>query len=124
VKDTDRRWNGRSHFFAVASRIIRHLLVDHARERGAQKRGGAVARAPLDEALTVPAPENVDVPALDEALTALAAVDPLKARIVELRFFGGLSVAETAVVLKIAPATVKRHFGVARLWLHRRLRSR
>ena len=123
VKDDDRQWAGRTHFFAVSSRIIRHLLVDHAREVRAHKRGGAVDRVPLDEALTVPAPDDLDLPALDEALDALAAVDAMKARIVELRFFGGLTVPETATVLRVAPATVKRHFAVARLWLHRRLRA-
>ena len=123
VKDTDRDWAGRTHFFAVSSRIIRHLLVDHARERRAQKRGGDLEHVPLDEALTVPASDNLDLPALDDALEELGTLDPLKVQIVELRFFGGLSVAETAVVLRIAPATVKRHFSVARLWLHRRLRG-
>jgi len=123
VKDTDREWGGRAHFFAVSSRIIRHLLVDHARERRAQKREGDREHVPLDEALTVPAADNLDLPALDEALEELGAIDPLKVQIVELRFFGGLSIAETAAVLRIAPATVKRHFSVARLWLHRRLRD-
>jgi RNA polymerase sigma factor (TIGR02999 family) len=123
VKDTDREWAGRTHFFAVSSRIIRHLLVDHARERRAQKRGGDVEHVSLDEALMVPAPDALDLPALDAALDELGALDPMKARIVELRFFGGLSVVETAAVLRIAPATVKRHFSVARLWLHRRLRG-
>jgi RNA polymerase sigma factor (TIGR02999 family) len=123
VKDTDREWAGRTHFFAVSSRIIRHLLVDHARERRAQKRGGDFEHVPLDEALTLPAPDTLDLPALDAALDELGALDPMKTRIVELRFFGGLSVVETATVLHIAPATVKRHFSVARLWLHRRLRG-
>ena len=123
VKEVDREWSGRAHFFAVASRVIRHLLVDHAREVRAQKRGGGAERAPLDEALTVPAPEDVDLLDLDEAMHALASIDPIKARIVELRFFGGLSVPETAEVLHFAPSAVKRHFAVARVWLHRRLRN-
>jgi RNA polymerase sigma factor (TIGR02999 family) len=123
VKDVDRDWAGRTHFFAVSSRIIRHLLVDHARETRAQKRGGGAGHVPLDEAFGVAAPENLDLVELDEALDELAALDPMKARIIELRFFGGLSVADTAVVLKVAPVTVKRHFAVARLWLHRRLRG-
>jgi RNA polymerase sigma factor (TIGR02999 family) len=123
VKDADREWAGRTHFFAVSSRIIRHLLVDHARERGAQKRGGDLEHVPLEDALAVPASDNLDLLALDEALDELGALDPLKVQIVELRFFGGLSVAETGVVLRIAPATVKRHYSVARLWLHRRLRG-
>lgn len=123
VNDTDRDWAGRTHFFAVSSRIIRHLLVDHAREVHAQKRGGGAERLPIEAALEVPAAEHVDLLALDAALEELAAVDSFKARIIELRFFGGLSVAETATVLRVAPATIKRHFAVARLWLHRRLRD-
>jgi RNA polymerase sigma factor (TIGR02999 family) len=123
VKDTDREWAGRTHFFAVSSRIIRHLLVDHARETRAAKRGGGAERLPIDAADGVAAPDDLDLVELDEALDALAALDPMKSRIVELRFFGGLSVAETAAVLGIAPATVKRHFAVAKLWLHRRLRG-
>ncbi len=116
-------WAGRTHVFAVSSRIIRHLLVDPAREIHAQKRGGGAERLPIEAALEVPAAENVDLLAIDAALEELAAVDSIKARIIELRFFGGLSVAETATVLHVAPATVKRHFSVARLWLHRRLRE-
>ncbi|HEY7284307.1 MAG TPA: ECF-type sigma factor [Vicinamibacterales bacterium] len=123
VKDSDRDWAGRAHFFAVASRIIRHLLVDHAREIRAQKRGGGADRVSLDAAGDVAAPDVLELLELDEALTALRELDPVKARIVEMRFFGGLSVAETSAVLKIAPATVKRHFAVAKLWLHRRLRG-
>ena len=123
VKDTDRAWAGRTHFFAVSSRIIRHLLVDHAREAHAAKRGGGAERLPLDAAQDVAAPDDLDLLELDEALGALAAIDPMKSRIVELRFFGGLSVEETAAVLDVAPATVKRHFAVAKLWLHRRLRG-
>lgn len=123
VKDGDREWAGRAHFFAVSSRIIRHLLVDHAREAHAAKRGGGAERLPLDAAQDVAAPADRDLLELDAALAALAALDPLKSRIVELRFFGGLSVNETAAVLDIAPATVKRHFAVAKLWLHRRLRG-
>ena len=123
VKDADRQWAGRTHFFAVASRVILHLLVDHARTVRAAKRGSSAEHVSLDHALTIPAPDDLDLPALDEALEALAAVDPLKARIVELRFFGGLSVSEAAMVLRIAPATVKRQFASARLWLHRHLRS-
>jgi RNA polymerase sigma factor (TIGR02999 family) len=123
VNDAGRDWEGRTHFFAVSSRIIRHLLVDHAREIRAQKRGGGAERLPIEAAIRVPAWEDVDLLALDEALEELAAVDSLKTRIIELRFFGGLSVAESAAVLKIGPATVKRHFAVAKLWLHRRLRA-
>jgi len=119
----DRDWAGRTHFFAVSSRIIRHLLVDQARETRAQKRGGDAQRVPLDAALQVPVRDDLDLVEIDAALEALAAVDAQKARIIELRFFGGLSVTETATVLRIAPATVKRHFAVAKLWLHRQLRD-
>jgi len=123
VKDGDREWAGRTHFFAVSSRIIRHLLVDHARQTRAGKRGGGAERLPLDAAQAVATPEDLDLVELDEALDALASLDPMKSRIVELRFFGGLSVDETAAVLQVAPVTVKRHFAVAKLWLHRRLRG-
>jgi len=122
VKERDREWAGRRHFFAVSSRIIRHLLVDRARETRAAKRGGGAERLPIEAAQDVAAPGDLDLLELDEALAALAALDPTKSRIVELRFFGGLSVDETASVLEIAPATVKRHFAIAKLWLHRRLR--
>ena len=108
----------------MSSRIIRHLLVDQARETRAQKRGGDAQRLPLDAALQVPDRDDVDVVELDGALEALAAFDALKAQIIELRFFGGLSVADTARVLRISPATVKRHFAVAKVWLHRELGER
>jgi RNA polymerase sigma factor (TIGR02999 family) len=123
VKDGDREWAGRGHFFAVSSRIIRHLLVDHARDAHAAKRGGGAERLPLEAAQSVAAPDEQELLELDAALTALAALDPVKSRVVELRFFGGLSVEEAAAVLDISPATVKRHFAVAKLWLHRRLRG-
>ena len=110
----------RRHFFAVASRIMRHVLVDHARRRGAEKRG-ALHRAPLDEALTVPVQSDIDLVALDEALEALGRTDDQKLRVVELRFFGGLSIEETADVMGLSPATIKREWSVARLWLYRQL---
>jgi RNA polymerase sigma factor (TIGR02999 family) len=121
VADRDRDWAGRTHFFAVSSRILRHLLVDQAREARAQKRGGEAQRLPIEAALGVPDRDELDIVELDRALEALAAFDPLKAQIIELRFFGGLSVGDTASVLRIAPATVKRHFAVAKVWLHRQL---
>jgi RNA polymerase sigma factor (TIGR02999 family) len=123
VADRDRDWAGRTHFFAVSSRILRHLLVDQAREARAQKRGGEAQRLPIEAALGVPDRDELDIVELDRALEALAAFDPLKAQIIELRFFGGLSVGDTASVLRIAPATVKRHFAVAKVWLHRQLRD-
>jgi RNA polymerase sigma factor (TIGR02999 family) len=118
-------WSNRTQFFAVASRLIRRVLVDHARERGAAKRAGGQQRVTLDENLaeTGPrdGPRDADVLALDEALEELAALDPRRARLVELRYFGGLSLDETASALEISAATVSREWQLARAWLHRRL---
>jgi RNA polymerase sigma factor (TIGR02999 family) len=115
------RFQNRAHFCAIAANAMRQILVERARARNARKRGGGAARVTLDEAMA-PAPgPPVDLDALDEALTRLAALDAQQARIVELRFFGGLSVEETADVLGISPATVKRHWSVARAWLAREL---
>jgi RNA polymerase sigma-70 factor, ECF subfamily len=111
-------WEGRRHFFAVASQVVRHVLVDHSRKRHAAKRDGG-ERVPMEEAAGLAAPE--DLALLDESLARLATLDPQKARVVELRLFGGFSVAETAERLGISTATVKRHRAVARLWLCREL---
>jgi RNA polymerase sigma factor (TIGR02999 family) len=114
-------WEDRAHFFGVASRLMRQILVDHARARLAQKRGGGATVVSLAGAETpAPAP-RVDMLALHEALERLAALDPDQARIVELRYFGGLTVEETAQVLSISPATVKRDWASARAWLLREL---
>ena len=110
----------RHHFFAVASRVIRHILVDHARKRGAAKRD-LLAQAPLDEALAVPVRQDLDLVALDEALESLGRTDPDKLRVVELRFFGGLSVEETAEVMGTSTATVKREWSVAKVWLYEQM---
>ena len=110
----------RQHFFAVASRVIRHILVDNARKRGAAKRD-LLAKAPLDEALTVPVQQDLDLVALDEALESLGRTDPDKLRVVELRFFGGLSVEETAEVMGTSAATVKREWSVAKVWLYEQM---
>lgn len=115
------QWSGRSHFFAVASRVIRGILVDYQRARGSAKRGGGEERVVLDEAAGASGPEPVDVLDLDLALTELEQLDPQQARIVEMRFFGGLGVEETAHVLGISPATVKRDWVLAKTWIHRRL---
>ena len=112
-------WEDRAHFFAVAARAMRRILVDHARTRAAAKRGGLEQRRPIEVAETCAARPDEYVVALDEALTTLAGVDPELARLVELRFFGGLSVEETAEVLDVSTRTVKRHWTVARGWLHR-----
>ena len=118
----------RTHFLAIAAIAMRRLLVERARARGAAKRGGAGIRVTLDDRLlsseSASAPEAIDLVALDRALDRLAALDATQARIVELRYFGGLSVEETADALEISPATVKRHWTVARAWLHRELASR
>ncbi|HXV59266.1 MAG TPA: ECF-type sigma factor [Vicinamibacteria bacterium] len=114
-------WQDRAHFFAVAAQVMRRILVDHARKRRAAKRGAAAARVTLDEAHGGVAPVDVDVLALHEALERLEALDPRQCRIVELRYFGGLSVEETASVLDTSRATVTRDWNVARLWLRREL---
>lgn len=117
------RCNNRTHFFALCSQMIRRILVDHARKQGSAKRGGAL-RVPLDEALLGSRARGVEVEALDEALTALDKFDPRKGRVVELRFFGGLSVKETAEVLEISEETVSRDWRVAKTWLFRELTRR
>jgi RNA polymerase sigma factor (TIGR02999 family) len=112
----------RAHFYGAAARIMRRVLVDHARERRALKRGGPSAVVvPFDEALGAAIDGGADFVALDEALDALEAIAPDHARVVELRYFGGLSVDETADYLRVAPATVKRHWAFARAWLFKRL---
>jgi RNA polymerase sigma factor (TIGR02999 family) len=116
-------WRGRAHFFGVAAQVMRRILVDHARERHAAKRGGGLRQLTLGDAdAAAPAAEQgVDVLALHEALERLAALDAHQARLVELRYFGGLSIEETAEALEVSPATVKREWAVARAWLRREL---
>jgi len=116
-------WVNRAQFFAVASRLIRRVLVDHARERLAAKRAGGWQRVTLVEEVAGTAPRDVDLLALDEALAELAAMDPRRARLVELRYFGGLDLEETAAALEVSTATVSREWQLARAWLHRRLAS-
>ncbi len=116
------RLENRKHFYGAAAEAMRRILVDYARQRKALKRGGAdQQRVPLDEALNVPVDLRLDFERLDEALKTLAAFAPDRARLVELRYFAGLSIEETADVLGVAPATVKRHWNVARAWLYRAL---
>lgn len=113
---------GRRHLFGAAAEVMRRILVDHARSRNRQKRGGPEAqRVPLELALNTPIDLRLDFERLDEAVTALATLSPAKARIVELRYFAGLSIQETAEVMDISPATVKRHWEFARAWLYREL---
>lgn len=110
-------FENRAHFFAIASQLMRYILVDHARKHNAAKRGNHLTLA-LDENIALPAKANVDVEVLDEALNGLAALDSRQATIVEMRFFGGLSIEETAKVLGISTATVKREWTTARTWLY------
>jgi RNA polymerase sigma-70 factor (ECF subfamily) len=121
LKDRPDRWQNRAHFCAIAAHSMRQILIERARARGAQKRGGAQPRVTLDEALVAGQEPAVDLLALDLALERLAAIDPEQARLVELRFFGGLTVEETADAMNLSPATVKRHWAVARAWLAREL---
>jgi RNA polymerase sigma factor (TIGR02999 family) len=113
-------WRDRAHFFAMAATLMRRVLVDYARQRGRDKRGGGVSVTSLDENAIAPQPA-VDVVALDRALERLVAVDRQQSRVVELRFFAGLSVKETAEALGISPATVKRDWATAKLWLYNEL---
>jgi len=114
-------WNGRAHFFALCAEIIRGILVDHARARHAAKRGGGAPHLPLEEALVVSDERAPELVAIDDALRELARIDPRKGRVVELRFFGGLTVEEAADVLKISPDSVARDWRLARMWLMRQM---
>ena len=118
----DVRWQNRAHFFGVAAQLMRRILVDFARARHQAKRGGAARQVSLDEAAAVAVGPGAELIALDEALRQLSAIDPRRGRMVELRFFGGLSEEETAEVLRISPRTVRREWSLARAWLHRELR--
>jgi RNA polymerase sigma factor (TIGR02999 family) len=115
--DQQAAWRNRAHFFGVAAQLMRRILVDHARSRAADKRGGGIPHLALEEALVPAAALDIDLLALDEALTRLAALDPQQARIVELKFFGGLTLDETAAVLHVSAATVSRDWTIARAWL-------
>jgi len=116
-------WQDRAHFFAIAAQMMRRILVDHARGRQNLKRGGAIRHVSLDEALTVCRERSAELVKLNDALTALFAVDSRKGQVVELRFFGGLNIQETAHVLKVSPDTVMRDWKFAKVWLLRELRS-
>jgi RNA polymerase sigma factor (TIGR02999 family) len=115
------RWQNRAHFFAVAARLMRRVLVDFARARNYRKRGGGAQQVSLERALAVSSERSADFVALDEALQTLAALDERKAKVVEMRFFGGLSVAETAEVLQVSPDTVMRDWRLAKVWLLKEL---
>jgi RNA polymerase sigma factor (TIGR02999 family) len=115
------QWESRAQFFGLASKLMRHVLVDHARARRADKRGGGVTLLPLEDADAVGAADTLDILALDQALQRLERLDPQQSQVVELRFFGGLSVDETAATLGVSAATVKREWSCARAWLLREL---
>jgi len=122
VEPKEMSWQGRAHFFAVAAQSIRRILIDHARGHQTAKRGGTVQKVALEDELLLFSPHKAgELVALDEALERLAAVSLRQSRIVELRFFGGLTVEETAEVLEISPKTVKRDWSVARAWLYREI---
>jgi len=121
IDQTRVNWQNRAHFFGIAAQLMRRILLDHARAHHAEKRGGVAKRLSLDEAAILPEERASDLIALDEALEELAKFDERKSRIVELRFFGGLGVDETAEVLGIHRATVLRDWSVAKAWLHREL---
>ena len=123
INARDVPWQDRAHFLAVAARVMRRILVDHARSRHYQKRGGDAVRVSLDEALVVDREPDEDFVALDDALTALETVDARKSQVVEMRFFGGLTIDETAEALQISRDTVKRDWNFAKLWLLRELRA-
>ena len=118
------KWQNRAHFFAVAAQVMRHILVDHARTRNYAKRGGGAPKLPLDEAAALTAQRAGQLIALDDALRDLAALDERKSQIIELRFFGGLSLEETAEVMKISPSTVQREWRAAKAWLHHTMTNR
>jgi RNA polymerase sigma-70 factor, ECF subfamily len=124
VKQPPTSWQDRSHFFGIAAHVMRQILIDHARGHVREKRGGAQKAVPLDEAFIFSPGQSAEVLRLDEALERLAKLDPRQSKIVELRFFGGVSVEEAAEFLKISPKTVKRDWSMARAWLRAELSKR
>ena len=124
VNQRDVRWQNRAHFYGIAAQMIRRILLDYARSHQAGKRGAGVVKLQLDEALGVPDRKDLDLVALDDALQRLAELDERQSRIVELRYFSGLSIEETAEVMQISPATVKREWNSARAWLFREMSRR
>jgi RNA polymerase sigma factor (TIGR02999 family) len=121
VDQRDVQWQNRAHFFGIAAQLMRRILVDHARTKKRVKRGGSDVRVSLDDATVAVKGQDLDVVALDEALDRLAQIDEQQSRVVELRFFSGLTVEETAEVMHISKATVKRDWSMAKAWLHREL---
>jgi len=121
IDDAGISWNDRAHFYGICARLMRRVLVDHARSRGGQKRGGGARRVALDDRTLAAPVTDTDVIALDDALGALALVDERKMRVVEMRYFGGLTVAQTADALGVSTDTVKRDWRIAKLWLLKHL---
>lgn len=122
IDQRDVKWQNRAHFFAIAAQAMRRILVDYARERKREKRGGAAENLPIEEALTIVSQEkSVDLVALDEALNKLAQFDERQAKVVELRYFSGLSIDETAEVLEVSNVTVRRDWNMAKAWLHQEI---
>jgi RNA polymerase sigma factor (TIGR02999 family) len=116
-------WQNRAHFFGVTAQVMRHILIDHARRRSYAKHGGEVRRIPMEEASEMSSQRAAELIALEEALAELAKIDPRKSRVVELRYFGGLSLEETGEVLKISLMTVRRDWRAAKAWLYRRVKA-
>lgn len=123
VRQQATNWQGRSHFFGIAARLMRRILIDHARAHLREKRGGGLSVLPLNDAFAFSPEHSEELIKLDDALHRLARLDPRQSRVVELRFFGGLSVEETAEFLQISPKTVKRDWAVAKAWLHAEVRG-
>ncbi len=122
IDQRDVKWQNRAHFFAIAAQAMRRILVDYARERHREKRGGAAENLPIDEALTIVSQEkSVDLVALDEALNNLAQFDERQAKVVELRYFSGLSIDEAAEVLNVSNVTIRRDWNMAKAWLHQEI---
>ena len=121
ANESQLQWENRNHFFGIAARLMRRILVDEARRRNSAKRGGAAMQVSLHEAMTRPEQQAANVVALDDALKRLEAIDSRQGEIVELRFFGGLSIEETAAVLKVSPATVNKDWAFARAWLREQM---
>ena len=119
VDQRDTPWQNRAHFFALAAQVMRHILIDHARSHQFEKRGGGAQKVSFDEGVAVTDQRASEIVALDDALTSLATVDPRKSRIVELRFFGGLNIEETAEVMDLSPTTIQREWRAAKAWLRR-----
>jgi RNA polymerase sigma factor (TIGR02999 family) len=121
--DQNVSWQSRAHFFGIAAQMMRRILVDHARNKNAAKRGDGAYKVTLDEGLVAAEDRDINILALDEALTKLATMDAQQSQIVELRFFAGLSIEDTSEVLKISPATVKRDWAMAKAWLYREMQA-